>query len=179
MKFVVPLTMPRTRATRFAARSSASGPSTGMPPATAASKRSGLSAPRDVRSRSGPWWAIRCLFAVTTARPLASAASTSVRAGSSPPMTSTITSTSGLATRCAGPSVTSASGMPQALARSTSRTATPARTSGEPSAGASRGDRSRNARTTSRPTVPAPSTPTRSGWRLIDGTGAATGIRGW
>ena len=58
------------------------------------------------------------------------------------------------------------SGMPAALALATSRTATPARTSGEPSDGARRGDRSSSARTTSRPTVPAPSTPTRRGWRL-------------
>ena len=55
-----------------------------------------------VASSSGPWWATTCLLAVTTGLPIASAAAISVWAGSSPPISSTMTSTSGSATRCAG-----------------------------------------------------------------------------
>ena len=104
-----------------------------------------------------------CLFAVTTLLPAWSAAATSVWAGSAPPIVSTTMSMSSLATRCAGASVSSDSGMPFAIARSVNFSATAASTSGAPSGGTRRGDRSRNARTTSRPTVPAPMTPTRRG----------------
>ena len=109
--------------------------------------------------------------------PAPSAAATIVRAGSSPPMSSTTTSTSSEAARCAaGASVSSASGIPAASARSTDRTATAVSTSGAPSDGARRGDRSRRARMTSRPTVPAPITPTRRGWMLMRWAGSG-GLR--
>ena len=104
-----------------------------------------------------------CLFAVTTLLPAARAAATSVWAGSAPPIVSTTMSTSSLATRCAGASVSSSAGIPPAIARSVSFSATAVSTSWAPSGGARRLDRSRKARTTSRPTVPAPITPTRRG----------------
>ncbi len=65
-----------------------------------------------------------CLFAVTTCLPAASAAATSVWAGSSPPIVSTTMSTSSLATRCAGASVSSSAGIPPAIARSVNFSAT-------------------------------------------------------
>ena len=54
MKLVVPLTMPRTRSMRLPARSDASGPRTGIPPPTAASKRSAAPVRRAIASSSGP-----------------------------------------------------------------------------------------------------------------------------
>ena len=44
-------------------------PRTGMPPATAASNRRAAPVRRAAASRSGPWWAMTCLLAVTTALP--------------------------------------------------------------------------------------------------------------
>ena len=49
----------------------ASGPRTGIPPPTAASNRSGAPVRRAIASSSGPWWAMTCLFAVTTRLPVA------------------------------------------------------------------------------------------------------------
>ena len=83
-----------------------------MPPPTAASNRSAAPVRRAIASSSGPWWARTCLFAVTTGLPAESAAAMSVRAGSSPPISSTTTSVSGAATRCAGASVSSDFGDP-------------------------------------------------------------------
>ena len=61
-------------------------------------------------------------------------------------------------------------GCPAAIApRPRSGRRPPARTSGAPSDGASRGECSRSARMTSRPTVPAPITPTRRGWYATTG----------
>ena len=90
MKLVVPLTMPRTRETVLTARSAASGERIGIPPATAASKRSAPPVRRAIASSSGPWWAMTCLLAVTTCLPAPRAAAMSVWAGSSPPITSTM-----------------------------------------------------------------------------------------
>ena len=57
------------------------------------------------------------MFAVTTRLPAPSAAAISVRAGSSPPISSTTTSTPGDATRWAGASVSSVAGIPALVAR--------------------------------------------------------------
>ena len=94
--------------------------------------RSGTAAPvrRAVASSSGPWWAMTCLLAVTTGLPAPSAAAMSVRAGSSPPITSTMTSVSGSATRWAGASVRMAGSMPSLPGALEPRTATPVRASG-------------------------------------------------
>ena len=115
-KLVVPLTIPMTRRIGSPRRLSRRLRTSGMPPATAASK-----------SRSTPWWsaasnsstptlASSSLLAVTTGLRAASAAAISSRAGSMPPMTSTTMSTSGSATtsgaslvRTPGPSSTSRS----------------------------------------------------------------------
>ena len=120
--------------------------------------RTGARAPvwRAAASSSGPWCAMTCLLAVTTALPARSAATISVRAGSSPPMTSTITSISGSATRWAGASVRRSARMPAARARSRSRTATPTSVSAAPSALTRRSARSRNPSATARPDRPRP-----------------------
>ena len=65
-----------------------------------------------------------CLLAVTTLLPIASAAAIRVWAGSSPPISSTMTSISSSATRWAGASERSSAGTPAAVARPGSRTAT-------------------------------------------------------
>ena len=54
MKLVVPFTIPRTRETVLAARSAASGARMGIPPPTAASKRSVPPLRRAIASSSGP-----------------------------------------------------------------------------------------------------------------------------
>ena len=64
---------------------------TGTVPPTAASNRSGLPEDRASETSSWPCSAITCLFAVTTARPARRAAAIHVRAGSTPPMSSTMT----------------------------------------------------------------------------------------
>ena len=94
MWLVVPLTMPRTAVTRLAPRSQTSGPSSGTPPATAASKRRPTPASRAAASRALPCLASSSLLAVTTDLPAARAARMASPAASVPPMSSTTTSTS-------------------------------------------------------------------------------------
>ena len=76
MKFVVPLTIPNTFVISVAARLSWITRITGTTPATAASNRSWTPALRAASKSSSPYWAINCLFAVTTWRPASSARST-------------------------------------------------------------------------------------------------------
>ena len=116
---------------RLAARSWTSGPSTGTPPATAASYRSAMPAARAFSSRSGPDAARSALFAVTTRLPAAMAASMAARASSVPPMSSTTTSTPASAASAARSSVRrtlGGSSMPRG--RSGSRTPTATSTGG-------------------------------------------------
>src|SRR3954454_23872995 len=172
--------MPRTRRISLAARSAASGERTGIPPATAASKRNDALEPRAISSSSGPWWATTCLLAVTTGFPAPRAAAIRVRAGSSPPITSMRTSLSGSATRWAGASVRRSPGTPDSRALARSRTATPVRVTGGPSDAARRSGASSSAPTTARPTVPAPRTATRSAGRVMaerrDGSRTSDGM---
>src|SRR4051794_24211849 len=65
---------------------------TGTTPATAPSKRSWTSFSRAVAHSSSPWWASSCLLAVTTCLPAFIARRTYSRAGSRPPISSTIRS---------------------------------------------------------------------------------------
>ena len=142
-----------------------------MPPATAASNRRAAPVLRAAASSSGPWWAMTCLFAVTTGLPAPSAAAMRVRAGSSPPMSSTMTSVSGSATRWAGR-------VGQQLGRDTGR-ARPGQIADRdpddrdaPAVGGEEPVRIGHARSrTAPPTVPAPSMATRSGGRLIGARG--------
>jgi len=77
----------------------------GMAPATAASKRRSTPALAAASNNSAPDAAISSLLAVTTGLPAFRAVSTSSRAGSNPPMSSTTRSISGSATTDAGSSV--------------------------------------------------------------------------
>ena len=95
---VVPLTMPVTRRMRSPASDSRSGRMSGMPPATDASNSRSTPAVAATSNSSSPKFASSSLFAVTTGLPDFSAVRISERAGSIPPITSTITSTSGSAT---------------------------------------------------------------------------------
>ncbi len=70
---MVPLMMPRTAVTRLAPRSQTSGPSSGTPPATAASKRRPTPASRAAVSRVAPSLASSSLLALTTDFPAAKA----------------------------------------------------------------------------------------------------------
>src|SRR3954451_17739806 len=92
MKLLVPLTIPVTRSTWAPASDSCSTRMIGTTPPTAASKRSWTPLARAQSHSSSPWRASSCLLAVTTCLPAWIARRTYSRAGSSPPMTSTIRS---------------------------------------------------------------------------------------
>ena len=156
---MVPLMIARSSRMRFAARSSCSGAMMGMPPPTAASKRS--SAPFFAASAisSGPCQETTRLFAVTTGRPRPSAAAIKVRAGSSPPRSSTTTSTSSARATAIGSVVSWSVGTGRGRVRS--RTAAHCRTIGAPAARESTSRRSSSARATDCPTVPSPRSPMR------------------
>src|SRR3954447_19205853 len=92
MKFVVPLTIPWMRSTCAPASVSCRTRMTGTTPATAPSKRSCTLCSRAVLQSSSPWEASRSLLAETTCLPARMAFSTYSRAGSRPPISSTIRS---------------------------------------------------------------------------------------
>ena len=158
-KLHVPFTTPAMRVTRSPARPSCRPRITGTAPPTAASNRSGLPETRASETSSGPCSAITCLFAVTTARPARRAAAIHVRAGSTPPMSSTTTPA-----RCASSvsmsSVQHTSGGTQGASRRAAsgrlvHTATRRRAGCCPS---------HKSRATERPTVPKPAIATFNGW---------------
>ncbi len=87
--------MPETRWMAFPARLSRKVLTTGMPPATAASKRIGALWESDNTASASPCAASIALFAVTTGRPRASADCTASKAiPSAPPINSMKTSMS-------------------------------------------------------------------------------------
>src|SRR3954466_8415107 len=92
MKLVVPLTIPWMRSTCAAASVSCSTRMTGTTPATAPSKRSWTPCSRAQLHSSSPCEARSSLLAETTCLPARMAASTYSRAGSMPPISSTIRS---------------------------------------------------------------------------------------
>src|SRR6478609_2164619 len=94
MKLVVPLTIPWMRSTWAAASVSCSTRMTGTTPATAPSKRSWTWCSRAVVHSSSPWLASSSLLALTTCLPARIAFRTYSRAGSMPPISSTIRSDS-------------------------------------------------------------------------------------
>ena len=89
---MVPLTIPNTFSIGIAPRLSWTTRITGIAPATAASKRSWAPPSLAAATSSSPCWATSCLLAVTTWRPSRRARVTYSRAGSMPPISSTITS---------------------------------------------------------------------------------------
>ena len=95
MKLQVPFRIPATETTRSPAKLSRSARRIGIPPATAASMPRPTALARARAWSAAPSFARRSLFAVTTLFPAPSAARMSAFAGSSPPISSTTTSTSG------------------------------------------------------------------------------------
>src|ERR1700761_3483644 len=121
---------------------------TGITAATAASKRSWTPLSRAIWKSSSPCWASSCLFAVTTGRPARIAAATYSRAGSVPPISSTIRSE---------PSRISA--------KSPSlRVRTPASCGRRPVAASTASARASSNSAKAAPTLPRPSRPMRTGF---------------
>ena len=159
---MVPFMIPSTRRIGSARSDSRSGRMNGMPPATAASKSRSTPASCAAAYSSAPQAARSALLAVTTGLPSASAASTSARAGSTPPMTSTMTSTDGSVAIAMASSVRTPSGSDNLRERARSRTATRVTSTVRPVRMAMvLRCRSRRARS-DEPTVPQPSRPTRT-----------------
>src|SRR3954454_1573083 len=173
MKFVVPLTMPRTRRTRSPAKDSRNGRRMGMAPATAASKYRSRPAFSAASKSVGPSSASSALLAVTTLAPASSAASTRLRAGSIPPTTSTTTSTPEV-TKPMASVVISSRGTSTSRGASGRRTATPTSSSEAPTRAARSSACSSSSRTTWLPTEPQPSRATRNERAVVVLIGAAS-----
>ena len=92
MKLVVPLTIPCTRSIVAPASDSWITRITGTTPATAPSNRSCTPSARATSHSSSPCWESSCLLAVTMCRPARIACNRYERAGSIPPISSTIRS---------------------------------------------------------------------------------------
>src|SRR5215831_8792553 len=152
--------MPKADTMRLAGRPSFTARIRGMPPATAASKPSITRFRRASSKSSGPWWARRALFAVTTCFPAASARRMKVRAGSSPPTSSITTRISGsLRTRPASAWSGSRVMSRPSRGRVTSRSAMAAMARRQPARSVSSPPWLWRMRTTPAPTVPRPSRP--------------------
>ena len=162
MKFVVPLTMPMMRRTGSPASDSRSARTSGMPPATAASKRRSHPAASAALNTSAPTLASSSLFAVTTGLPCLSAVRISSRAGSMPPMTSTMRSIVGSSTTSAASRVSRPSGIGTARSRERLRTATRATESDSPVRASIDAARSSMSPTSGPPTLPQPRMPMRT-----------------
>ena len=146
MKLVVPLTIPKTLEISVAPKLSWITRTIGITPATAASKRICTPASRATSKSSSPCWASSCLLAVTTGLPARSAASTCSRAGSVPPISSTI--------RSEPASTSSKSPSP--------RVRTPEISGRRPLAASTAAARSATSSAKAPPTVPRPSSPMRT-----------------
>ena len=122
MKLPVPLMIPQSHSMRFPASPSRIALMIGMPPATAASKATMTPRAWAASKTSLPWMAMSALLAVTTCLPFWMARKTSVRAGSSPPMSSTTIRTSGSSTTAVGSSVSTMPSSARSRGLSRSRT---------------------------------------------------------
>src|SRR5918999_496458 len=152
--------MPRMRATRSPARDSLSGWTSGIPPPTAPSNARSTPALSAASNRSAPAVDRSSLLAVTTGLPERRASRIELRAGSTPPITSTTISTSG------SPMTSSGSSVRRSGSRGTSRglpgrrTATRRTSSRRPARRSMSSLRSASRRITAEPTTPHPRTPT-------------------
>src|SRR5918998_5258937 len=125
----------------------------GTTPATAPSKRSWAPPRRAASNISSPCWESSCLLAVTTWRPDSSERSTWSRAGSSPPISSTIRS---LRSRMSSNSPRLRVRMPDSSAR-------------RPVSASTASARSSSSVANAAPTVPWPRSPTRNGSGIPSG----------
>src|SRR4051812_7488032 len=158
MKLVVPLTIPWMRSTCAAASVSCSTRMTGTTPATAPSKRSWTPCSRAQLQSSSPCEASSSLLAETTCLPARMAASTYSRAGSMPPISSTIRSE---------PSRISVKSPRE-------RVSTPPISGLSPVIAATASARSASSASNAPPTVPWPSSPTLNvpGIQVLEGLAA-------
>src|SRR3954470_1559154 len=147
MKLVVPLTIPKTFAISVTPKLSWIVRTIGITAATDASKRSCTPASRATAKSSSPCWASSCLLAVTTGLPARSAARTYSRAGSVPPISSTI--------RSDPARIESKSPSP--------RVSTPETSGCRPVAAVTASARAASSSAKAAPTVPRPSSPMRTG----------------
>ena len=154
MKFVVPFTIPITRCTLETTSDSRSTFTTGIAAQTDASNRSCTPAADAVANSSAPRRATSCLFAVTTDLPARRSSNTYSPAGSSPPITSATTSTSGSSRTAAKSVVSTPSAAPKPRCFAGSRTS--ARTTRRrcPVARSISSPPSTSSRLTADPTVP-------------------------
>ena len=156
--------MPKTLAILAEPRPSRSVLITGMPPATAASKPSWAPDSSASLARVTPCLASSALLAVTTGRPISSAALTAANAGpSSPPISSTNRSMPSDLASATGSSNQSRPEMSMPRSRERERAATAVTTMGRPSFLVSSTPSFCRMPTSVAPTLPRPATPIRSG----------------
>jgi hypothetical protein len=148
---------------RSPASDSRSGRISGIPPATAASKRRSTPAVAAASNSSAPQLASSSLLAVTTGLPAFNAERIRVRAGSTPPITSTTMSTSGLDATEAASVVNLPVSIGTSRSRDWLRTAIDATDRFRPVRAAMRSASSTRRWHSAPPTLPQPSSPTRSG----------------
>ena len=163
MKFDVPFSTPAISHASATSGRRESDPRNGTPASTAASKANVVRRRTARARRSAPAEATSVLLAVTTGIPLSREDSTSCRAGSSPPSTSTITSTPVVTTFAA--SVESRSRGPDRLFRGSRTSASTQRRSIFAASSCARRRSAISA--TACPTRPYPSNPTRTTRRRL------------
>ena len=166
-----------TRVMRSPASDSRSGRINGMPPATDASNSRSTPAVSAASKSSSPKFASSSLFAVTTGLADFNAARIRPRAGSTPPMTSTTTSTFGSLTTASASLVRTpgASSTSRSLARLC--TATRATSTLTPERWRMRSAFASSRRTSAAPTFPQPRMPTRTRSEAIISAPGAHGRR--
>src|SRR5579862_3607270 len=162
MKLVVPLTIPVTRRIRSPASDSRRSRMSGIPPPTAASNNRSTPAVAAASNSSCPTLATSSLLAVTTGLPALRAARIRVRAGSIPPMTSTMTSTDGSATTAAASWVSRLRSTAAGRSRVVERTATGPTSRRKPVRPAMTSASRVRIVTSALPTLPHPRIPTRT-----------------
>ena len=158
----MPLTIPITRVIGSPRNDSRNARMSGIPPATAASNNKSTPAASDCAHSSWPTLASNSLFAVTTGLPLAIAVAISSRAGSMPPITSTMRSIDGSATTACASRVSTPSGRATSRSRLMLRTATLATCRRTPVRASMMSAWRSTSCTKAAPTLPQPRTPIRT-----------------
>src|SRR5919197_353348 len=132
-----------------------------LPPPTLASKYRSSPFASEASNSSRPWVARSSLYAVTTGLERSKARRISVRAGSSPPISSHTMSTSGSSITSSGSAVKASTGSGTSRSRPGLRTATFATSRRHPARSAISSPWASSNRITAAPTVPHPNSPTR------------------
>ena len=156
---MVPLMMPITRRIGSPRRLSRRARTMGMPPATAASNNRSTPASSAVANSSVPTLASSSLLPVMTGLPLRSAVVMNSRAGSMPPISSTITSMDGSLTTAIASRVSMPSGSEISRSLLRLRTATATTSSRTPVRASMAACWRATSETSGAPTLPQPRTP--------------------